>query len=227
VAVAAPNQDRERAHRVRSALEKHELLASGAVCGIAGGVIMIAIAAAGAQSEGLAPAHALRTIGESFVGVGAFETEGARIAFGAVVHLAVSATFGVLAASLLPRDFEVASGVGVGVGFALFALGLMMSLIVPWANPGFRSGMQDIGGTWVLAHAAFGVAVGLAPVLRRRLARAPLRDVGAGEPRPAGTPAERYPSARGVEAGSSAATRSAAATSSPPEAITSGARGGS
>lgn len=153
-------------------MRRHEVLASGIITGLAGGVVMLAVAVIGARWEGLAAMHALEVIGESFVGPGALD--GAmKISFGALVHLTTSVAFGVLLASIVPRDFPMASAIGVGVGFALFALMFMMPVVVPWANPGFRRGMQDIGGTWVLAHALFGATLGMSPALRRWFLHAP------------------------------------------------------
>lgn len=153
-------------------MRHHEVLASGILMGIAGGVAMLAVAMIGATSQGIAAMHPLQVIGESFVGPETFDGT-ARIAFGAVVHLATSVAFGVLLAAIVPRDFPMASAIGVGVGFALFALMFMMLLVVPWANPGFRRAMQDIGGTWVIAHAVYGAALGMSPALRRWVAREP------------------------------------------------------
>jgi hypothetical protein len=155
--------------RARDAMTRHEVAASGVLAGVAGGVAMMAVAAIGAASQGIPAVHPLEVIGASFVGPEALEGP-ARIAFGALVHLGTSVAFGVLFAAIVPRDFPTASGIGVGVGWALFGLGFMMSTIVPWANPGFRGEMQDVGGTWVIAHAVFGGIVGTIPALRRRLA---------------------------------------------------------
>jgi hypothetical protein len=166
---------RDGASRTRELLRRHEVLASGILCGVAGGVLMVATASVQATREGLAAAYPLQVIGESFVGPEALGGA-AKIAFGALVHLATSAALGVLVAAVVPRDFPSACAMGVGVGLALFALMFMMSLVVPWANPGFRGAMQDIGGAWVVGHAVLGLALGASPALRRRLwseARAP------------------------------------------------------
>jgi hypothetical protein len=155
---------------LRDALKRHDVLASGILCGITGAAAMVGVAAISATSEALPATHALEVIGESFVGPKALEG-GAKIAFGALVHLVAAVALGVLCASIIPRDFPRASAIGAGVGFALFALMFMMILVVPWANPGFRWGMQPIGGSWVIAHAAFGAVLGMAPWLRTRLVR--------------------------------------------------------
>jgi hypothetical protein len=152
-------------------MRRHEVLVSGILSGIVGGGAMMGVAMIAATSQGLAAAHPLQVIGESFVGPGAFDGAAGRLAFGALVHLVTSVAFGVLLAAIIPRDFPMASAFGAGVGAALFALMLMMSLVVPWANPGFRRGMQDLGGSWVIAHAVFGAVLGTTPALRRWLFR--------------------------------------------------------
>jgi len=150
-------------------MRRHDVLASGILTGVAGAIAMLLVAAIGARMEDIAATHALQVIGESF-GVGALDPA-AKIAFGALVHLATSIALATLLASIVARDFPMASAIGVGVAFALFALMFMMTLVAPWANPGFREGMQQIGGTWVVAHALFGVAIGMSPALRRWLVR--------------------------------------------------------
>jgi hypothetical protein len=166
--VAAPDRRHEATSRARDVVRSHEVVAFGILTGIAGGVAMLAIAMLGAMLEDVPVLHPLEVIGESFVGPEALEGA-AKVAFGALVHLATSAALGILLAAILPRDFPGASALGVGVGFALFTLMFMMPAVVPWANPGFRGAMQDLGGTWVLAHAAYGLVVGTGPALRRRL----------------------------------------------------------
>jgi hypothetical protein len=146
---------------------------------------MIVVAVVGAASQGVPAVQPLQVIGASFVGPEALEGP-ARIAFGALVHLGTSVAFGVVFAAIVPRDFPTASGIGVGVGWALFGLGFMMSTIVPWANPGFRGEMQDLGGTWVIAHAVFGAVLGMTPALRRRLARDPAASARLASAAPAG-----------------------------------------
>jgi hypothetical protein len=167
--MAAP-ESKNAVSRARAALMRHEVLASGALSGIAGAVAMVGVAAVSAVEQGLAPEYVLRVIGESFIGSEGLDAA-AEVAYGALVHLATAAALGVLFASLVARDFPTTCAMGVGVGFALFTLGIMMSLVVPWANPGFRWQMQDIGGSWVIAHAVFGLTLGSAPALRRRLTR--------------------------------------------------------
>lgn len=151
-------------------MRRHEVVSSGIILGVVGGIAMLTAAMTSAVREELAPIHPLMVIGESFIGPDAFQGA-ARISFGALIHVATSVTLGVVIAAVIPRDHTVTCGMALGAGLALFAMGFMMSTIVPLVNPGFRAGFQPIGGSWVIAHILFGMTVGIAPALRRSLAR--------------------------------------------------------
>jgi hypothetical protein len=188
--VAAPLSMRDVHPAAPGALRRHDAVTAAAVSSVAGAIAMLAVAMLGAAFQEISLAHPLRLIGESFVGPEAL-SGAPKIAFGALVHLATSLAFALLFIAIVPRDYGNASAMGVGVGFALFGLMFMMTVVVPWANPGFRSGMQEIGGTWVIAHAVFGVVLGATPAIRRSLAQVsrPATVAGAAvpPPRPAAT----------------------------------------
>lgn len=159
------------ASRLRGAMRRHEVLAAGILSGVAGGIAMIVVVAIAASINGIPALDPLAVIGETFVGPEALDGIAVKVAFGAFVHAGTSSALGIVVAGILPRDFRTASAMGVGVGVALFAMGVMMSAVVPWANPGFRAASQAIGGSWVLAHAVFGMTLGTAPPLRRWISR--------------------------------------------------------
>jgi hypothetical protein len=151
---------------------RHETLSTGLVTGAAGAAAMMAVAMLGAATQELRLLHPAMVLGESFVGPEAFEAVGAKVAFGLLVHLVTSVGLGIILASILPRDFPMASAIGVGVGFVLLSfMFVLMPLVVPLAHPGFRSGMQGMGGTWIVALAVFGGILGTGPALRRWAAR--------------------------------------------------------
>jgi hypothetical protein len=147
------------------------MLASGVATGVAGGLGMMFVLAIAATAHDLSPMQPWSSIGESFLGAGELDGTGAKAALGAVVHLATAAVFGVLFAAILPRDMPATCAMGLGAGLALFAMGFMMSVVVPWVNPGFREAAQVIGGSWVIAHGVFGAVAGLAAPMRRWFSR--------------------------------------------------------
>jgi hypothetical protein len=156
--------------QLRYALSGHDVLAAGTFAGVLGGIGMIVVAMIGAANQGVSPAHPLMVIGETFVGPEAL-AGGPKLAFGALVHVLTSAGLGVVVVALIPREYRPACAMGLAAGLVLFAMGFMMSTLVPWVNPGLRGSFQVIGGTWVVAHVVYGVTLGLAPALRRWLAR--------------------------------------------------------
>lgn len=151
-------------------MKHHEVLAAGILSGIAAGIAMMVVIMIAAATQDVPPLHPLRAIGESFVGPQALDGV-AKVAFGAFVHVMTSAALGIVFSAIAPREFGTTCAMGLGMGFALFAMGVMMSTIVPRVNPGLRGELQVMGGSCVLAQAVFGVMLGIAPWLRRRLSR--------------------------------------------------------
>jgi hypothetical protein len=152
-------------------MKNHEVLVAGLLSGVMGGAAMMAVLVIGATAQGISPVQPLAVIGETFVGSEALDSVAAKMAFGAVVHLVTSAAFGIVFAGMVSRDFPAACAMGLGAGASLFVMGFMMSVIVPWVNPGFRAAAHAIGGTWVVAHAVFGVTLATALPLRRWISR--------------------------------------------------------
>jgi hypothetical protein len=186
----------------------HEGVASRVIAGVAGAVAMMAVIEAGAMAEGMALVRPLQVIGWTFVGPDGLGTVAVSAAFGAVIHLTVAVVLALIFTGIVGPDRERTSSIGVGVGFALFAVAIMMSLVVPWANPGFRGEMQAIGGTWVIAHAVFGAVLGLRPALGRsrasprigvRAAPDPDRSPSLTAPAPPAAPLRAAPARSGSE----------------------------
>lgn len=133
---------------------------SGVVAGLAGGAAMAVLLAVFSVREELPALHAFRVIGDVVAGADA--------ALGLAVHAATSAALGVLLAWIVPRDFPAASSAGVAAGYALFVMGFMVGVIVPWFHDGFVRDLHEIGGTWVGAHAVYGVVLGVGLARLRR-----------------------------------------------------------
>ena len=168
--MAIPEAGRIGASSLRDAMKHHEVLAAGILSGIAAGIAMMAVGMIAAATQDVPLLYPLQIVGESFVGPEALGGV-AKVAFGSLVHLLTSAALGIVFAAIVPREFGTTCAMGLGTGITLFAMGVMMSTLVPWANPGFRGAFQAIGGSWVLAHAVFGVTLGIAPSLRRWVSR--------------------------------------------------------
>jgi hypothetical protein len=150
-----------------------EILRSGALGGILGGIAMAGWMVIAATLEGMDPLEALEPMGSALGGPEAGDGGGQRLALGLLLHLLVAGAWGVVLAAMLGHEFPAGMAAGLGVGFAFFALGVMMSVVV---TDEMRAGMRPLGGAWVIAHAVYGLVAGWsAQRLRQRLyAGAPL-----------------------------------------------------
>lgn len=162
------------AARVGSELEAGELGAralflAGAAAGLAGGALMAAALPIGAVLGGQEPLEQLRAMGHTFLGADPGAPAPALVAWGLFVQLVASALLGVLFTALLPAGFPYGSAAIVGVGYAWVAMAIAISLVVPAVNEPLAARMPALGGTWVIAHALYGIGVGAGPALRARL----------------------------------------------------------
>lgn len=131
-------------------------VAAGSAAGlVAGGAMAASLVAAALIAD--APALlAFQAIGAVLPGISA-GTAAATLG-GVLVHAAASAALGVVFAALVPRDFPRTCTAGVGVGYALFVLGFAIGVFLPGS---FVGELHAIGGSWVIAHAVYGAALGL------------------------------------------------------------------
>jgi hypothetical protein len=146
-----------------------ELVVAGAAVGLAGGVLMAAWLVVSAAAAGVSPLGPLRRIGLTFLGPEAVEGDPAVLAFGIFLHLVVSALLGIVFTWILPAGFPWGSAAVVGLGFAWVVMAFATSLVLPAVNPALRAQMPALGGSWVLAHAVYGLAIGAGPRLRAAL----------------------------------------------------------
>lgn len=154
-----PSTQVEPLHRVThvDAHRTHGTVASGTVAGLVAGGAMAAYLVVAALLADAPALLALGAIGAVLPGIeGATAT--AAVA-GVLVHAAVSAGLGVFFAWVVPRDYPPACTAGVGVGYALFAMGAAVGLFLPAS---FVWDLHAIGGSWVIAHAVYGAVLGLA-----------------------------------------------------------------
>jgi hypothetical protein len=70
-------------------------------------------------------------------------------------------------AALIPRSFPFVSAAVVGVGYSFVVVAVMTTMVLPSVNPAMRAAMLETDGAWVLAYAAFGLALGSVPWFRQ------------------------------------------------------------
>jgi hypothetical protein len=154
-----------------NSVRQRGVLAAGIVSGLLGGAVTAIFLVVAASAAGMPALYPLKVIGATFVGPEALGGGSGPVLYGAALHALTSIALGLVFASLVPRELPPLCGVVVGMGYALFVAGIMTSLVVPAVNPAFRGEMQPIGGSWVIAHALFGLALGLSHALSGRAPR--------------------------------------------------------
>jgi hypothetical protein len=142
---------------------------------------MMAWMMAAAALEGDAALEPVAAVGTAFRGDDASRTGAAAVTWGVLLHLSLGAILGVVFSAIVPRDMPLPSSMMLGAGSALFWLGLVVQ-IIPRVAPILDSEMPRHGGAWVVAHAAFGAVLGIAPWLQRRMGERAGRRAGPGRP---------------------------------------------
>jgi hypothetical protein len=141
------------------------IVAAGLTVGIAGGLAMAAYMVVSAAYNGHGLLDPLRPLGATFT-----ETEdpsgAARFLYGMLLHLSVSALLAVLLLAVLPAGMPAKAGAVVGIGYSWFIMAMMTTLILRAVNPHMRYEMTTLGGSWVIAHALYGIVIGFGPRLR-------------------------------------------------------------
>lgn len=143
-------------------------LVPGLLAGLLGGIAMTACIMLAAAIQGLDMLAPLRPMGETFAGSEPRSAGAAALAYGFARHLVFSGAMGVLLAPFMPRDFPPGSASLMGVAFAFIVMAFMASLVLPAVNPALRAAMPALGGSWVLAHAAYGLTLGFSLQCIRR-----------------------------------------------------------
>ena len=142
------------------AVRQRGALAAGIFSGLLAGAVMAAFMVAAASGAGMPPAELPKAIGTTFVGAGALG-ETALIVYATALHALASVVVGLAYAAVVPRDLPPASAAVLGLGYALFVAGIMASLVLPTVNPGFLEHVQPVGGSVVIGHVLYGIALGL------------------------------------------------------------------
>ena len=152
-----------------------EFAASGALAGLAGGVVMMFYLMLYSAFWGAGFLLPLRLVAATFFGVGALIGGPGVVIAGAIIHLAIAAALGILY-SLIPRatttTFHSLLG---GIGFGVVVMLVSTLIVLPSADPVLRARVALTPLAWFLGHALFGALMGgLMMPLRRHFAGPPL-----------------------------------------------------
>lgn len=144
-------------------------LYAGTAAGIAAGALFLIFAFGVAVLNGMDTLSPLRLIGATFVGAGALEGSAGVIVYGLLLHILTSAAWGVLFASILPRQASLGAALVGGIVYGLLVMLVMLYVVLPIANPVMRAAV-DGTTAFGIEHLIYGSALALVPALRRGLA---------------------------------------------------------
>jgi hypothetical protein len=150
-----------------------EVVKAGALAGVIGGLVMAAYAMVAAAVLGQGPFAVPQLIGATFRGPEALLRGPGVIAWGVLLHVFVSAGFGVLFATLVRRDTPRGVAMLSGVAYALGIFVLMMFVVTPVVNPVMANRVSMMIGTMLVMHVLYGLGLGFTPAFRRLLSRRP------------------------------------------------------
>jgi hypothetical protein len=146
-----------------------EIIKAGVVAGIIGGMLMAMIMMVATAAGGMGLLAPLRLIAATFYGKDAM-TGGGPLIVGLMVHMMNSMVFGVLFAWIAGRRLATLPALMAGVAFGVAIWAIMTFGGLPMLNPMMRESVAMMPVAWFIAHVAFGMGVGSAPALRRRIA---------------------------------------------------------
>lgn len=135
---------------------------------LAGGAMMVWLAAGAALAD-LPPSHPLEVAASAFTTRSEGPTGPGGLALAGLSWALVSVSLALLFAPIIPRDFPFTAAALLGVGYAFLVMAIMTSVALPRLNPLMRPAMAEVGGTWVLGWAVFGIVLGSIPLFRRRI----------------------------------------------------------
>src|SRR5579883_1541316 len=150
-----------------------EVIGAGIIAGLIAGIILGGFAMAYASIVGAGVWTPMQEIAATFYGPIALLKTSAAF-WGVIIHLVVSALWGILFATIIPRRISPWEAY---LGGLLFGIGVwiaMTFLVLPTVDPTMRARVALMPGTWFLLHLAFGAFVSVAALLRRALAHVPI-----------------------------------------------------
>ena len=142
------------------------VVGGGIVAGIIGGIVMAAFSMVHAAMVGVGFWTPLRLIAATTSGVDALIGGGGILIWGLMIHMMVSAMYGVILAALLPRRAGTAAGFGIGLAYGVAVWAVMTFIGLPLVNSTMQARIALMPGWWFFEHLLFGSVTGaLIPVL--------------------------------------------------------------
>jgi hypothetical protein len=173
----APERGRRAGGAGRVGTDLPALLKAGAASGLAGGVLMASWATVYAAGVGAGFLFPLRLVGSAIFGERALVMGAMGPLTALLVHLVLSAAFGVPFAAAIGRYARATTAVPAGILYGLLLFFVMTAAVLPALNAEVAAEARHVPSSWLVGHVLFGIGVASAPALRRRAlaqrARAP------------------------------------------------------
>jgi len=157
--------------------ERYRGVLAGAVSGILAGIIMGIVSMLVSYRTGMGLLLPLHMVAATFYGVGALVDGAGVAAIGLIIHLVVSAFFGVVFALLTQTNIAQRGPlIRGGLVFAIVIWAIMTFLFLPAVNPTMSSrvALQPTG--WFIEHIVFGVVLSFLPNIERILFKSQRRE---------------------------------------------------
>jgi hypothetical protein len=148
-----------------------EILGAGIAAGVIGGVLMGMLAMVVALAMGQGFWTPMKLIAGTTHGVDVLIGGPGIVMWGLLLHMIVSAGYGVLFALVIPRDTRRGTALVAGLVYGALIWAFMGSLILPRFDPTMHARVAMMAGWFFLEHLLYGVGVSLGPALRRRFGR--------------------------------------------------------
>lgn len=146
------------------------VVGGGAVAGIIAGIVMAMFTMMYAGMMGMGFWMPLRLIAATLFGVDALVGTGGVLFVGLVLHMVVSAVFGIIFAAIVGARTSGAAAVGWGLIYGVAIWAVMGFLVVPVANSTMNPRLPMMAGAFFIEHLLFGITLGITPALMRRFA---------------------------------------------------------
>ncbi len=146
-----------------NSLDTRGIIIGGGIAGIIAGVVMAVAAMAFAGMMGLGFLAPLRMIAAALYGVDALIGGAEVLIAGLIIHMIVSAGFGIVFAALLSPRASGGAAFGWGLLYSVVVLGIMTAGVLPWSNPTMAVRVPLMAGAWFFEHLVYGAVLAITP----------------------------------------------------------------
>ncbi len=147
-----------------------ENVEAGALGGVIGGLLMAVWAVLSTYAKGLGLFAVPIWIGSTFMKPEMVQDHALAIGvWGTVLHLMISAVFGIGFAFLVRRTSDTSVALTIGALYTAVIFFVMVFVVMPYADPIMASHTAAISGTLVGMHLWFVLGIASIPALRRWL----------------------------------------------------------